>query len=536
MTRLSAMRHIHAATAVRSTYRVCIRTNTIQSYNLHTLPHSRNCKCCTVQKSIIQQSCSITTSRINSFSSSRSTAGKLINFNLADIGEGIAECEVLKWYCNVGDTIQQFDKICEVQSDKANVEITSRYDGIIRELKYEVGQLAKVGSPLCVIELESDAGADTDTQSATTQGDNQQTNEISNNNNNNASSSSTTGSYIHVDSGNDGKRVLTSPAVRNLAKQHNIDLSTISGTGPQGRLLKEDVLNYINGNNTNTTSSTLQRAQQYPPTQQQSQISSSRTSTVPEPPQSQSSAPHLYTSNNTGYLQSDEHHAISGLQRIMVNTMNAAASVPTFGFSDEIIVDQLVKLRELVKPQAEKRGIKLSYLPFIIKATSLALKSYPQINAHVNSDCTSVTYKSAHNIGLAMDTPRGLLVPNIKNVQSLSILDIASELNRLAHLGTTGKLGKSDLTGGTFTLSNIGSLGGTYMKPILVVPEVVIGAMGTFQTLPRYDKLMQLQPTKIMYISWTGDHRVLDGATVARFSTLFKSYLETPQQMLLDTR
>jgi 2-oxoisovalerate dehydrogenase E2 component (dihydrolipoyl transacylase) len=199
-------------------------------------------------------------------------------------------------------------------------------------------------------------------------------------------------------------------------------------------------------------------------------------------------------------------------------------------------MDGLIALRTSLKPAAASMGVKLSYLPLILKATSLALSQYPQLNAHANSDCSAVTHKASHNIGIAVDTPRGLLVPNIKNVQQLTIFEIAAEVQRLAELGQAGKLGADDLTGGTFTLSNVGSIGGTYTKPILVVPEVVIGAFGKFQKLPRYNEQDELVPTTIMNVSWSADHRVVDGATIARFSNLWKEMLESPGMMLVYTR
>lgn len=220
----------------------------------------------------------------------------------------------------------------------------------------------------------------------------------------------------------------------------------------------------------------------------------------------------------------------------MVQTMNAANAVPQLGFGDEINVDALYDLRAHLNKDASKHGVKLSYMPFIIKATSLALKQFPQLNAHANAECTQVTHKAMHNIGLAMDTPRGLLVPNVKDVASKSILDIALDMQRLAKLGQEGKIGRDDLTGGTFTISNIGTIGGTYLNPILVVPEVVIGALGAFQTLPRFDAAMNVKATRVMNISWSADHRVVDGATIARFSKLWKYYLEHPTAMMLETK
>ncbi|RYG39815.1 hypothetical protein EON68_05000, partial [archaeon] len=190
-------------------------------------------------------------------------------------------------------------------------------------------------------------------------------------------------------------------------------------------------------------------------------------------------------------------------------------AVPHFGYCDEIYMDEAMAARTALKAAAEKAGVKFSYLPLIVKATSVALSAYPQLNAHVSADATEVIVKGAHNIGVAMDTPRGLIVPNIKNVQSLSLFEIAAELSRLQALAAESKLGEADLSGGTFTyvsvrarvcararprararthpalrcldvtplcrLSNIGTIGGTYASPVLFMPQVAIGAIGKIQ-------------------------------------------------------
>lgn len=144
--------------------------------------------------------------------------------------------------------------------------------------------------------------------------------------------------------------------------------------------------------------------------------------------------------------------------------------------------------------------------------------------------------KASHNIGIAMDTERGLIVPNVKNVQVHSVFEIATELNRLQKLGSLGQLSTTDLTGGTFTLSNIGSIGGTYAKPVILPPEVAIGALGAIKALPRFDQKGDVYKAQIMNVSWSADHRVIDGATMSRFSNLWKSYLENPAFMLLDLK
>ena len=179
--------------------------------------------------------------------------------------------------------------------------------------------------------------------------------------------------------------------------------------------------------------------------------------------------------------------------------------------------------------------MKLSYLPLLLKAASLALERYPELNAHVTDpECGEVIRKGSHNIGVAMDTPRGLLVPVVHGVNDMSITDIAQRLMELQDLGLRNKLGEGELTGGTFTLSNIGAIGGTYAKPVLMMPQVVIGALGKIQTLPRFDEDGAVFPAKLMNVSWAGDHRVLDGATMARFSNAMKEYVEVPSTMLSE--
>ena len=237
---------------------------------------------------------------------------------------------------------------------------------------------------------------------------------------------------------------------------------------------------------------------------------------------------------------------IKGVQRLMVKSMTAALQVQHLTYSDEFIVDKLIKLRKILKADAEKRGVRISYMPFIIKATSLALDQFPILNATVNSDTTAMIYHRNHNIGVAMDSSKGLIVPVINGVQNKSIFEIAQELSILQDCVSKGTVTESQMSGGTFTLSNIGSIGGTYAVPVIVVPQVAIGAFGRQQIVPRYvnsdgdnadgDLIYSggadIKPVTIMNISWSADHRVIDGATVARFSNLFKSYMENPSLMI----
>eukprot|EP00045_Choanoeca_perplexa_P007397 m.66536 g.66536 ORF g.66536 m.66536 type:complete len:468 (-) comp14060_c0_seq1:56-1459(-) len=422
-------------------------------------------------------------------------ACKKIDFLLADVGEGIAEVEVLSWSIEEGDTIAQFDPVCDVQSDKATVDITSRYDGVVTKLYYDVGEIAKVGSPLMQIDVEGEVD-----------------DEVEATNEEPSSSSSSVDQSTPAQAGSTTK-VLTTPAVRRMVREHDLDLSVIPGTGKEGRVLKEDVIAFMEGGQPSPQS----------PTPDQSQAATPSPTPVPvrEP---------------IVALAQDVVEPIRGMQKAMVKSMTAALQVPHFGYADEVEMDALMGVRQSLKPQVEAMGLKLSFMPFIIKAFSLALQEFPLLNSHVNDDCSEIIKRASHNICVAMDTPQGLVVPNIKDVQLKSVLDIAQDLNRLQALGKEGKIGQAELTGGTFSLSNIGNVGGTYLNPVVVVPQVAIAAIGKVRRLPRFDDDDNVQAVNLMNVSFSADHRVVDGVTVAKFSNRVKGLLEDPASMLLQLR
>uniref|UniRef100_A0A8C6WWS9 Dihydrolipoamide acetyltransferase component of pyruvate dehydrogenase complex n=1 Tax=Neogobius melanostomus TaxID=47308 RepID=A0A8C6WWS9_9GOBI len=420
--------------------------------------------------------------------------GPVVQFKLSDIGEGIMEVTVKEWYVKEGDKVSQFDSICEVQSDKASVTITSRYDGVIRKLYYEVDATAQVGMPLVDIETESKVIQEEDVVETPAMDQEEHTHqEIK------------------------GHKTQATPAVRRLAMENNIKLSEVVATGKDGRILKEDILNFLS----------KQTGAILPPAPMQ------HIQTPPPIPVAIKPAPAMPKPMFTG---KDVTEPLKGFHKAMVKTMTAALKIPHFGYCDEVDLSRLVRVRKDLQPVTQAQGVKLSYMPFFIKAASLGLLHFPSLNASLDDACQNITYKASHNIGLAMDTSQGLLVPNVKNVQMLSVLEIALELNRLQTLGAAGQLGTADLTGGTFTLSNIGSIGGTYAKPVILPPEVAIGALGKIQILPRFDASGQVTAAHIMKVSWSADHRIIDGATMCRFSNLWREYLETPEQMLLHLK
>jgi 2-oxoisovalerate dehydrogenase E2 component (dihydrolipoyl transacylase) len=293
-------------------------------------------------------------------------------------------------------------------------------------------------------------------------------------------------------------QILTTPAVRRLARENNVDLAIVPGTGKDGRILKEDMLAFI-----------------------------------ASPP---AAAPTSAAAAAAAARVGEWREPVRGVLRTMIKTMTAAAQVPHLGYCDEIQMDNLMALRARLKPVAEKRGVALSFLPFMLKAASLALHEYPLLNARLSPDGTELIHRGAHNIGFALASAEGLLVPNVKNVDQLSVFEIATELARIIEAGRTGRLPASDMTGGSLTLSNIGTVGGTYTSPVLLLPEVVIGAFGKTQRLPRFDANDNVVPVNIMNVSWSADHRIVDGMTIASYSNVFKGLLEDPATMILDLK
>ena len=321
---------------------------------------------------------------------------------------------------------------------------------------------------------------------------------------------------------------MAAPAVRRLATEHGVNITEVIGSGKDGRVLKEDIMAYIKPREKGETGSIKTPVKQPIPPE---------VKTVKAPPGSTPSPPIKPMPPTLPTISSEDRTVpLKGITKAMNKAMTEALTIPHFGYNDEIDIGRLVDIRNRLKASVAEKGVKLSYMPFIVKACSLALAEFPKLNSYFDPKLETLTYKAHHNIGVAMDTAQGLLVPNIKKVEQLSVFEIAYELNRLQQLGLAGKLGEAELKGGTFALSNIGSIGGTYAKPVIFPPQVAIGAIGKVQVLPRFDDKDNVIKAHLVKISWSADHRVLDGATVARFSNRMKEYLEEPASMVVYLR
>lgn len=352
-------------------------------------------------------------------------------FFLADIGEGITECRVLRWFVNVGDKVKEFDKICEVQSDKAVVDISSRFEGVIEEIHYKVNDTAIVGTPLVTINSKDETIHSKDKKPI-------------------------------VKEEKEEERKLAAPSVRALARSLKINLEDVQGSGKDGRVLAEDLKSF---------------------------------SSSPFSPSESSSS------------------SFSPVQKAMFNSMSKSLQVPHLLYCDSVILDQTLMAKGHV-----------STLAMLLKTFSLALLKFPILN-----------HGPDHNTCVAIDSKSGLMVPNIKKVQSLSIDEIDKELKRLKQSAVEGKMSLQDTLNGSITVSNIGSISGTYMKPLIVPPQVCIVALGRGEKTPVVVN-DSISIATVMPLSFSADHRVVDGATVAKFSNLWKSFILNPNLLLKNMK
>ena len=417
-----------------------------------------------------------------------------IDFILPDIGEGIVECELVEWLVKEGDSIVEDQPIADVMTDKALVQIPAMHSGVIEKLFYKQGEIAKVHAPLFSMNIEGSMVANGDVAVSEPKDDAP----------NNVSTDVIAPVESVVKQTVKGKAV-ASPAVRRVARELDINISEVTGSGKKGRVYKDDVVAFEQGGNLTDTAV---------------QGSSIRVA--------------------ASTVESSYVEPIRGIKAIMAKAMvESVSTIPHFTYCEEIDMTELIKLRlELkenitVKEIMAKQDSKLTMMPFFMKAISLALKEFPVINSQVNDDCTELTYFNDHNIGMAVDSKIGLLVPNVKQVQTKSILELAADITRLTNDARSGRVQSSDLKGGTITISNIGAIGGTVATPIINKPEAAIVALGKLQLLPRFNDKGEIEARSIMQISWSGDHRVIDGGSIARFCNLWKSFLEKPSNMLI---
>jgi pyruvate dehydrogenase E2 component (dihydrolipoamide acetyltransferase) len=422
----------------------------------------------------------------------------MYNFKFADIGEGIHEGNILKWLFKVGDTVKEGETLVIIETDKVNAEIPSPVDGKIIKLGAEVGEVIHVGETLVLIDDGSSSGADEavpieEEDAGSVVGAIEASSEVI--------PSSTEAEEITTQR----DRTLATPVARHMANDLGLDINKIPGTGENGRVLKEDV---------------------------------EKASTVTTPVQTKVvAAPVVQAAPafNATFAQNEVTRVpITKMRKSIVNAMTISKQlIPHTVLMDEIDVSALVKFRKEHKAFAESKNIKLTYMPFIIKAVTLAIKKYPIFNSSYDHDKEEIIYKNYQNIGIAVDTSDGLIVPNIKNADRLSIFELANQLEVLSKRATERTIQLSDIQNGTFSITNYGSFDSTFGSPIIKHPEVAILGIGRISKKPVVIN-NEIAIADILPVSLAVDHRIIDGADAGRFNMYVKELLSNPVLLLLN--
>lgn len=458
-----------------------------------------------------------------------------MEFKLPDIGEGVHEGEIVRWLVKEGDSVAVDQPLVEIMTDKATVEIPTSTAGKVTKLSAKPGDIVKVGQT--ILTMDAGAGASAPAAQAPAPAPaakaptpppraaaptrppapapRQQMAAPAPRPQANTGSARASGAHDAATAPMPTQQeayvatpgnVMATPATRRLARDLGIDLTQVPATGPNGRVTKEDVQKFSGASAAGPAMPASARAPMAPK--------------APRP------------------VPTGERETLipfRGIRRKISEAMVISrTTIPEFTLVDEVDVTELVKLRKELKESAEKRGVKLTYLPFIVKALVQGLRAYPSLNSQLDEQGGNIIQKNYFNIGIAVDTEQGLMVPNIKNADQKSIVEIAAEISDLAERARIGKLALDEMRDATFTITNPGPIGGLFTAPVINYPEVAILGVHKIVKRPVFDDNGQVKPADMMYLSICVDHRVVDGATGVRFLNTVMSYLSDPRKLLLE--
>ncbi|WP_374723802.1 dihydrolipoamide acetyltransferase family protein [Calidifontibacillus erzurumensis] len=419
-------------------------------------------------------------------------------FKLPDIGEGIHEGEIVKWFVKPGDKVKEDDILCEVQNDKAVVEIPSPVDGTVLELKVQEGTVAVVGDTIITIDAEGNAGGEVAPSPVPEKEESGQP-KIE-------EKAVTEESQTSIDEKAEKKLVIAMPSVRKYAREKGVHLFKVTGTGKNGRILKEDIDRYLAGGTVDETNVKDVKEEGDP----------------------------IVVEGVRATTDLETREKLSGIRKAIAKAMvNSKYTAPHVTLMDEVEVTDLVNHRKKFKALAEEKGIKLTYLPYVVKALVSALKEYPVLNSSLDDKAEEIVYKHYYHIGIATDTEKGLLVPVVKDADRKSILKISEEIQELAIKAREGKLASEEMKGSTCTITNIGSAGGQWFTPIINYPEVAILGIGRIAEKPVV-KDGEIVASPVLALSLTFDHRMIDGATAQYALNHIKRLLHDPQLLLME--
>jgi pyruvate/2-oxoglutarate dehydrogenase complex dihydrolipoamide acyltransferase (E2) component len=432
----------------------------------------------------------------------------MTELKLPEIGEGVIEGEIVKWLIGPGQSFARNDGIVEVMTDKATVEIPAPFDGVMQEHRANEGDVCKVGSVIAIVAVGAAPAAQPEPAAPAVQ---------------------PTPAAAPV--GRTEAKIPATPAARALAREHDIDLSRVP-MDERGRITKRDVVAAREGG--------LTPAPAPAPTVAPTPISTPAPAPKPAPISTPAPAPKPAPISTPAPARTpvvdrnDEIIPFRGMRRrIAEGLVRSYTTAVHYTYVEQIDVTRLVALREQAKKAAKEQGVTLSYLPFIIKAVCHSLRRFPIVNAELDEANARIILKKRYHIGVAAATEQGLMVPVIHDADTLSLLDLAREVARLGEGAKTGKLTREELTGSTFSITSLGTIGGVLATPILNFPEVGILGVHAIRKVPIVTEDDQIAIGHIMNLSVSLDHRVVDGFEGASFLQEVRRYLEDPTLLLL---
>ncbi|QJX56397.1 2-oxo acid dehydrogenase subunit E2 [Staphylococcus warneri] len=430
-------------------------------------------------------------------------------FRLPDIGEGIHEGEIVKWFVKAGDTIEEDDVLAEVQNDKSVVEIPSPVSGTVEEVLVDEGTVAVVGDIIVKIDApdaeEMQFKGNHSDDSSSEEPKEEAAKEESASSQESQPAASTQDAEV-----DENRTIKAMPSVRKYARDNGVNIKAVAGSGKNGRITKEDIDAHLNGGATQATSN-------------ESAASTSEETTTAAATQSVPEGDFPETTEKIPAMR-------KAIAKAMVNSKHTA---PHVTLMDEIDVQQLWDHRKKFKEIAAEQGTKLTFLPYVVKALVSALKKYPALNTSFNEEAGEIVHKHYWNIGIAADTDRGLLVPVVKHADRKSIFQISDEINELAVKARDGKLTSDEMKGATCTISNIGSAGGQWFTPVINHPEVAILGIGRIAQKPIV-KDGEIVAAPVLALSLSFDHRQIDGATGQNTMNHIKRLLNNPELLLME--
>jgi pyruvate dehydrogenase E2 component (dihydrolipoamide acetyltransferase) len=430
-------------------------------------------------------------------------------FKFPDIGEGLEEGTIVEWYVKKGQEVESGQSLVQVETDKVTTDIPSPKTGTIAALYGKEGETINVGDPLAEIEIEGVEGEEAVEEAKKEPAGPSEEGVEEEEGAGVVGTIEVAGDGGHLPSSEEGmdatqksteeekprKKALATPVARALAKDLGVDINEIKGTGPGGRVMKEDIHNYVD--------------------KQGKQPSKAAPKEVQE--------------------QTVEYEDLTQIRKtIAKNMVQSKHNAAHMTVMDEVEISELVRVRGKYKEKYKDQGLKLNYLPFILKATALALKKHRQLNAEMDMDNSRMIYKKYYNIGIAVDTEKGLVVPVIKNVDKLSISELAEKTNEIAKKARDGELTMDDMKDGTFTITSYGSIGGQFAVPVINYPQAGILGIGRILKKPVVNDKDEIVPGQILPLSLSVDHRIVDGGEVSRFLNTIIEYLGEPVNLIMD--